>query len=99
MAHWDWDSQLFDGFDKAVVRRLVAAFADWQQVWMEHADGWMGRRLWGIFNATGSFEGAVQARALINTVYQAPWFGHQNAASFAGVSRRKLLQPCSRYRV
>ncbi|MEP6619792.1 MAG: methyltransferase domain-containing protein [bacterium] len=90
MAHWDWDSQLFDGVEKTAVRGLVAAFADWQQGWMEHADGWMGRRLWGIFNATGSFEGAVQARVLINTEYQVPWFGHQNALSFASLVKRGL---------
>lgn len=28
MAHFDWDSQLFDGSDKASVRKLVHAYAD-----------------------------------------------------------------------
>jgi SAM-dependent methyltransferase len=46
-AHRDRDSQIFDGTDKARIRRIVHAFADWQQPWMEHSDGWMGRRLWG----------------------------------------------------
>ena len=55
MAHWDWDSQLFDGDDKNLNRRLVHAYCDWQQDWMDHADGWMGRRLWSTFNSTGSF--------------------------------------------
>ncbi len=50
-AHWDWDTQVFNAKDKARVRRLVHAFADWQQGWMDHADGWMGRRLWGAFQA------------------------------------------------
>lgn len=54
-AHWDWDSQMFDGSDKARNRRLVHAFADWQQAWMEHCDGWMGRRLWGVFAPHWSF--------------------------------------------
>jgi SAM-dependent methyltransferase len=45
IGHWDWDSQLFDAGDKPLVRRLVHAYADWQQDWMEHADGWLGRRL------------------------------------------------------
>lgn len=54
VGHWDWDTQLFDGADKALVRRFVAAFADWQQAWMAYAGGWMGRRLWGVFNLQAS---------------------------------------------
>ncbi len=30
-GHWDHDTHLFDGIDKALVRRLVAAYSDWQQ--------------------------------------------------------------------
>lgn len=90
VAHWDWDSQLFDGSEKEIVRRLVAAYADWQQGWMDHADGWMGRRLWGVFNATGRFAGAIHARALTNTAYEAPWFGHENARAFRSLVRRGL---------
>ncbi len=89
-AHWDWDSQLFDGRDKARIRRLVHAFADWQQPWMEHSDGWMGRRLWGTFEATGLFAGTVQARTLINTIFAAPWYGHARAQDFRSLARRAL---------
>ncbi len=67
MAHWDWDSQLFNGGDKNLNRRLVHAFCDWQQDWMDHADGWMGRRLWSTFNSTGLFGGVIHARVLVNT--------------------------------
>jgi SAM-dependent methyltransferase len=90
VGHWDWDSQLFDGPDKDLVRRLVHAFADWQQAWMDHADGWMGRRLWGVFNVTGRFSGTVHARVLVNTRYAAPWFGHANAQALQGLVRRGL---------
>jgi SAM-dependent methyltransferase len=90
MAHWDWDSQLFDGTDKALIRRLVHAYADWQQAWMEYADGWMGRRLWGTFNSTGLFTGAVHARVLTNTVYSQPWFGYARAQDFSALVRRGL---------
>lgn len=89
-GHWDWDTQLFDASDKTLVRRLVAAYADWQQAWMQHADGWMGRRLWGIFNQTGCFDGAVHARVLTNTAYEAPWFGHENAQAFRALAKRGL---------
>ena len=90
MAHWDWDSQLFDTVDKALVRRLVHAFADWKQGWMDYADGWMGRRLWGTFNSTGLFDGAMHARVLTNTTYGPPWFGHARAQDFRALVKRDL---------
>jgi len=79
MAHWDWDSQVFDGTDKAAVRRLMHAFADWQQPWMDSADGWMGRRLWGLFDASSLFDGRPHARVMINTIFAPPWYGHARA--------------------
>jgi SAM-dependent methyltransferase len=84
-AHWDWDSQAFDGTDKELVRRVVHAYADWQQPWMEHCDPWMGRRLWSVFQSTGKFEGTVHARVLTNTVYAAPWYGHARLADCAAL--------------
>jgi len=89
-AHWDWDSQMFDGSDKARNRRLVHAFADWQQAWMEHCDGWMGRRLWGVFAPTGLFDGKVHVRALTNVAFEAPWFGHARAQDLQCLVRHGL---------
>jgi ubiquinone/menaquinone biosynthesis C-methylase UbiE len=90
MAHWDWDSQLFDASDKQLVRRLVHGFADWQQAWMDYSDGWMGRRLWGTFAATGLFEGTLHARVLTNTTYASPWYGHARAQDFRSLVKRDL---------
>ena len=90
VGHWDWDSQLFDGSDKALVRRLVHAYADWQQAWMAHADGWMGRRLWGVFSSTGFVDGAVHARVLTNTAYAPDCFGYENAQALGALARRGL---------
>jgi SAM-dependent methyltransferase len=90
-AHWDWDSQQFDATDKMLVRRLVHAFADWQPDWMEHADGWMGRRLWGVFNCVGLFDGAVYARVLTNTTYAPAYFGHARAQDFHSLVERGLV--------
>ena len=90
IAHWDFDSQVIDGSDRAAVRRLVHAFADWQQPWMEHADGWMGRRLWGVFAPTGLFDGAVHARVMTNTAFAAPWYGHARVQDFACLVKRGL---------
>lgn len=91
IAHWDWDSQVLDGTDRAAVRRLVHTFADWQQPWMEHSDGWMGRRLWGTLAFTGLFDGAVYARVLTNTEYAPPWYGHARVQEFASLARRGLV--------
>jgi SAM-dependent methyltransferase len=90
VGHWDWDSQLFDGSDKTVIRRLIAAYADWQQAWMANADGWMGRRLWGVFRTAGAFDGGVQARVLLNTTYAPGYFGFENAQALGGPARRGL---------
>jgi SAM-dependent methyltransferase len=91
VGHWDWDTQLFDGADKALIRRLVHAYADWQQAWMAHADGWMGRRLWGVFHACGAFEGMVHARVLTNTAYEPGCFGYENAQAIGSLARRGLV--------
>ena len=89
--HWDWDSQMFDGPDKDRIRRLVHAFADWKQPWMKHSDGWMGRRLWGIFESAGLFEGKVQTRSLTNTVFSAPWYGYARAQDLRSLLKRSLV--------
>jgi SAM-dependent methyltransferase len=93
IGHWDWDSQLFDGSDKEIIRRLIAAYADWQQSWMAHADGWMGRRLAGLFRAIGAFDGGVRARVLLNSTYEPGHFGFENAQALAGPARRALASP------
>ena len=91
MAHWDWDSQIFDGEDKSRVRRLIHAFADWQQPWMEHSDGWMGRRLRGIFGGQGLFDGNIHARVLTNTSFAAPWYGYARAQDLRALAERRLV--------
>jgi SAM-dependent methyltransferase len=91
IAHWDFDTQVFDGADKALVRRLVHAYADLQQAWMRHADGWTGRRLHGLFFPTGLFDGEVHARVLTNTRYEAPLYGHGAAQSFRTLAKRTLV--------
>lgn len=90
IAHWDWDTQVFNGSDKARVRRLVSAYADWQQAWMAHADGWMGRKLWGVFHGEPALAGEVHARVLMNTTFTPQAFGYENAQAFHALVRRGL---------
>jgi hypothetical protein len=51
----------------------------------------MGRRLWGVFHATGALEGAVHARVLTNTAYEPGQFGYENAHALGGLARRGLV--------
>lgn len=90
-AHFDWDSQLFDGPDKALVRKIVQAFNDWQQDWMTDSDAWMGRRLWGMLNRSGLFEGGVKAFVMTNTVFGEPYFGYNRARDFEALVRRDMI--------
>jgi SAM-dependent methyltransferase len=90
-AHWDWDSQTFDGPDQSLIRRAVHAWCDWKQPWMLHADGWMGRRLWSTFQASQRFDGNVFARVLVNTTFDAPCFGHARLAELTHLVDEGLL--------
>jgi hypothetical protein len=90
IAHGDWDTQVYNGSVKAGITRLVGSFADWQQAWMPHADGWMGRRLSGIFAGIKQLEGRLHTRVLTNTEFAEPWFGHANALAMAEPVKRGL---------
>lgn len=92
VAHFDWDSQLFDGFEKSAVRGLVHAYADWKQAWMADSDAWMGRRLWRTINASGLFNGTVHPLTLLNTSYTPGAYGWEQAQSFRGLVKRGLAQ-------
>lgn len=92
-AHWDWDSQLIDGPDKALVRRIVHAFGDWQQAWMADADAWMGRRLWRTFQESGLFDGRVHPVVHTSTRFEPGTFGHGSIEGFRALVRRGLLSP------
>jgi SAM-dependent methyltransferase len=82
LAHWDWDTQLFDGSDRALVRRLVQGFADRRQAWMAAVDPWLGRRLWGLCSTGGAFYGEVVSRTLIETRFAPGTYGQERAHDF-----------------
>lgn len=82
VAHWDWDTQLFDASDRTLVRRLVQAFSDRQQAWMNHVDPWAGRRLWGLFNASRAFRGEVRSHTLVETSFVPGSYGYDRANDF-----------------
>jgi ubiquinone/menaquinone biosynthesis C-methylase UbiE len=91
VSHFDWDSQLYDGVDKALVRRVVHAFADWKQTWMADADGWMGRRLWPTFQRTGHFTGYVDAYVSTNTCFEPGHYGWERSQDFGSMVKRGMI--------
>ncbi|HEX7049002.1 MAG TPA: methyltransferase domain-containing protein [Longimicrobiales bacterium] len=90
-AHFDWDSQLYDGIDKALVRRMIHAFADWKQKWMADADGWMGRRLWRVFQETGLFTGTVDAVVHTSTRFEPGHYGWERCRDFEAMVRHGII--------
>jgi ubiquinone/menaquinone biosynthesis C-methylase UbiE len=90
-SHFDWDSQLYDGVEKELVRRVVHGSADWKQTWMADADGWMGRRLWRTFHRTGQFSGYVDAYVHLNTCFEPGEYGWERAQDFGSMVKRGMI--------
>ena len=87
-SHYDWDTQIFNGSDRDRTRRILRAWAEWEQSWMDHTDPWMGRRLWGYLQGSGLFEGEVRVRVMTNTQFAEPWHGYRMAHWFKGLVKR-----------
>lgn len=83
--HWDWDTQTYNIPTRALARKAAAAFSDWQQPWMDEADGQMGRKLWGLFEGSGKFQGSPGAFCLTETEYEAGKYGYDRARDLSGL--------------
>jgi len=90
-SHYDWDTQAFTGSDRDRTRRVLRAWAEWEQSWMDHTDPWMGRRLWGYLQGSGLFEGEVRVRVMTNTEFSEPWHGYRMAHWFRGLVKRGMV--------
>lgn len=90
LEHTDWDTQVWNASDKALERRLVHAFCDWTQGWMETSDGWMGRRLAGLFRESKRFTGiTASAFVLINNRYKPGAYGYARSQDLLELARKK----------
>jgi ubiquinone/menaquinone biosynthesis C-methylase UbiE len=66
--HRDWESIVFNGNNKVLINKAIYSYANFLQAgWMDDCDGWIGRRVWGYFNKTGLFDGAVKVYNNIET--------------------------------
>ncbi len=54
LAHSDWDTALFTSTDDALTRELVDRFVAVVPTWAERAEGFMGRKLLALADATAS---------------------------------------------
>lgn len=90
-AHWDWDSQLINGSDKELIRKITHAFADWKQNWMTDCDPWMGRRLWGAFNRSGLFTGRIESRVMANTELSPGNMSHNLISDYEALVSRNII--------
>lgn len=53
LAHSDWDTALFTSNDDELTRRLVDRFVATVPTWVDRADGFMGRKLPALADASG----------------------------------------------
>ena len=93
IAHWDWDTQVYNSANKSIIRKYVAAFSDWQQEWMEDADGQMGRRLWGLFEGSGKFKGKITSYTLLETEFREGNYGFDRLHDLAGLVKSGDIEP------
>lgn len=88
VAHYDWDTQIYNGSDRGRTRRILEGWADFEQSWMDSFDPWMGRRLWGYLQGSGLFDGDVHVRVMTNTVFEEPWHGYRMARWMGSLVRK-----------
>jgi hypothetical protein len=85
------NTQLINGIDKQLVRKILHAFSDWKQPWMKDCDPWMGRRLWGAFSRSGLFDGAIRSYVLTNTDYAPEYYGFQRIQDMEALVRHGMV--------
>jgi len=89
VEHTDWDTQVWSARDRNLERTLVHAFCDWKQGWMDTSDGWMGRKLLGLFRTSRIFTGVeVEAYTLINDRYKSGMYGYDRSQDLHALARK-----------
>ena len=52
---------------------------------MDASDGQMGRRLWGLFQGSGLFDGSMESFTLLETRYEPGQYGYDRLQDLAGL--------------
>jgi SAM-dependent methyltransferase len=87
LSHSDFDTLLFASEDLELTRRLVRAYCDTQQDWMEAVDGTIGRRLVDFVGGSRLRVEDVQARVNLSRRFELGELGHAYARNLAGALR------------
>ncbi|HEX6674160.1 MAG TPA: methyltransferase domain-containing protein [Actinomycetes bacterium] len=88
LSHSDYDTLVFSSGDLALTRRLVHAYCDTQQAWMDAVDGTIGRRLAGIASNSPLEVLDVQAAVVVSRRFRPAELGYAYAHHLARVLRR-----------
>jgi ubiquinone/menaquinone biosynthesis C-methylase UbiE len=91
-VHWDWDTMIYSTEENKIARKAVAAFSDWKQPWMDHCDGQMGRKLWGLFEGSKKFQGKPNSFTLIETKYEKGKYGFDRMQDIAKIVGKGMIK-------
>jgi ubiquinone/menaquinone biosynthesis C-methylase UbiE len=87
-VHRDWETVVCNGSNKKLINKAIYGYANFLQAnWMDACDGWMGRRLFGLFNKTKMFESSIDCYNDIGTEFipETRGYGYINSMnSFIG---------------
>ena len=75
--HADFDSTVYNGENQELITKAIHTYAVTKQGWMDDLDGWMGRRIHGVFNNTGYFESIISVFSVVETEYKPDKFGYE----------------------
>lgn len=76
-VHADFDSVVYNGENQDLITKCIHSYAITKQGWMDDLDGWMGRRVYGVFNNSGFFESSISVHSVIETEYKEGMFGYE----------------------
>jgi SAM-dependent methyltransferase len=87
LAHTDYDTLVFTSDDLALTRRLVHAYCDTQQPWMDAVDGTIGRHLVEVAGRCGLVIEDVQASVVLSRRFLPGELGWGYAHNIVGALR------------
>jgi SAM-dependent methyltransferase len=87
LSHSDYDTMIFASEDLALTRRLVRAYCDTQQAWMDAVDGTIGRRLADIAGRSALAVRDLQAAVVVSRRFRPGELGYAYAHHLVSVLR------------
>ena len=87
LAHTDYDTLVFTSDDLGLTRRLVHAYCDTQQPWMDAVDGTIGRHLVEVAGRCGLVIEDVQASVVLSRRFLPGELGWGYAHNIVGALR------------